>query len=233
MGNTISHILRRQVILLLDVFFIRTIYRRFSRWNKNKNTAGGFNHYRKEKSIVKVTLGCGNSAKEGWFNTDIDVRPNVYYLDATRPFPFPDGSVDIIHTEHMIEHIDIFGGVNLMKESYRVLKKGGILRVVTPDLSFLVNMYLSPDEPLHKRYLQWASNNLYPQLYQEVSAHSPVFVFNNFVRDWGHQLIYDASSLAALSKFTGFETFKIFKSGDSETLELKTMGMPFPKNLIN
>ncbi len=67
-------------------------------------------------------------------------------LDATRPFPFPDGSVDAIHISHMLSNLTRSGARDCLAECFRVLKKGGVLRVSTLDLDRAVREY-DPAEP--------------------------------------------------------------------------------------
>lgn len=45
--------------------------------------------------------------------------------------PFPDNSIESIISHHCLEHIG-YGFVSLIDESYRVLKKGGIFRIIVP-----------------------------------------------------------------------------------------------------
>lgn len=52
--------------------------------------------------------------------------------DITRPLPWASGSVDVIFTEHVIEHITFIQAVGFMREAFRVLKPGGIFRCVAP-----------------------------------------------------------------------------------------------------
>ena len=40
----------------------------------------------------------------------------------------------MVYSEHMFEHVLPMDGAAFLKESYRILKPGGVLRVVTPDL---------------------------------------------------------------------------------------------------
>ena len=56
---------------------------------------------------VRLMIGSGPSKLDGWLATDlIPSRPDVVFLDANDPFPFDDATVDRIHTEHMIEHVE-------------------------------------------------------------------------------------------------------------------------------
>lgn len=54
----------------------------------------------------------------------------------------PDNSVDLIYIGQVIEHLNpIHESPQLLKDCYRMLKSGGILRMTTPDLNILVNAY--------------------------------------------------------------------------------------------
>jgi SAM-dependent methyltransferase len=61
--------------------------------------------------------------------------------------PFPDNSIESIISHHCMEHI-ADGFVRLMDECHRVLKPGGLLRVVVP----LFPSRTAVEDPDHKRY---------------------------------------------------------------------------------
>lgn len=46
--------------------------------------------------------------------------------------PFPDESIESIVSHHFFEHLSSDGFINLLDDCYRVLKKGGILRIIVP-----------------------------------------------------------------------------------------------------
>lgn len=51
--------------------------------------------------------------------------------------PFADNTVDNVYISHVIEHIETAHVKMFFAESHRVLKPGGVLRVVCPDARFL------------------------------------------------------------------------------------------------
>ena len=63
------------------------------------------------------------------------------YLDLTRPLPFADGSVEAIFSSHVFEHLFRGEVASLIAECFRVLKPGGIIRVVVPDLERVVALF--------------------------------------------------------------------------------------------
>lgn len=190
------------------------IYRR-----QKKKTAHIINEYFAKTAIKKLHIGCQDHLIEGWLN--VDLMPgvaSVAYMDATKAFPFPDETFDFIFSEHMIEHITLKEGYLMLQECKRVLKPGGVLRISTPDLQFLMDLYTHPKDALHQEYIE-AYRRFFPQL----SYISEAMVVNNFVRNWGHQFIYDKKTLAYLMQDAGFSGVLFCKVGESRYNELNNI----------
>lgn len=88
----------------------------------------------------------------------------------------------------------------MISESFRVLKPGGRIRLVTPDLDFLVDLARPQMSEIQKAYLSWSTQRFIPWAPQV----APAFVINNFVRNWGHQFIYDEATLRTSLEKAGF-----------------------------
>ena len=71
---------------------------------------------------------------------------NIRLLDATETFPFNDGSIDVIYSSHMMEHLHRDDAINFIRECYRVLRPNGILRLVMPDLRINIKNYLKSND---------------------------------------------------------------------------------------
>lgn len=153
---------------------------------------------------IKITLGTGTTIHPGWIDTDYrPLTSDVLYLNATKAFPFPANSVDYFHTEHMIEHLPLISAQFILRECYRTLKPGGKVRIATPDIMRLNKLLTDPSDPKTSQYAEFALCNVPPKV--EVGTPlTPCMVFNNFVRDWGHQFIYDEATLSALLVRAGF-----------------------------
>ena len=63
--------------------------------------------------------------------------------DLRKGIPFANGTFDCVYHSHVLEHIDRGNALPFLQECFRVLKPGGILRVVVPDLELLTNNYLA------------------------------------------------------------------------------------------
>ena len=62
--------------------------------------------------------------------------------DLRNGIPFEDNSIDVVYHSHMLEHIDRRHVDRFFNEVYRVLKYGGIHRIVVPDFFYLCNEYV-------------------------------------------------------------------------------------------
>lgn len=161
--------------------------------------------YLSDAETRKLHLGCGRHAIEGWLNTDRFCRHGIVYVDVTKNFALPSNTFDYVYCEHTIEHLPYEGGLNLLRESQRVLRSGGTLRLVTPDFVFLKSLHDAEKTPLQKEYLSWSMK-------EWVGTASDVpqemFVINNFVRAWGHQFIYDKATLTQSLLSAGFTSIE-------------------------
>jgi predicted SAM-dependent methyltransferase len=91
----------------------------------------------------------------------------------------------------MIEHVSYPQASLMFAECFRILKRNVTIRIATPDLSFLINLYNRHKSDAENNYIEWATKtSIKGAPYNDV-----VFVINNFVRDWGHQFIYDENTL--------------------------------------
>lgn len=87
----------------------------------------------KRKRILNV--GCGNDT----YGTDfIDLYPQrkeVIKCEVGKDkFPFPSETFDVVYSKCLLEHLRNVGFA--ISEMYRVLKKGGKLRIITDNTSY-------------------------------------------------------------------------------------------------
>lgn len=98
-----------------------------------------------------ANFGCGTTLHEEWDNFDlVPSRPGVRRLDLSRPLPFPTEGYVAIYSSHVLEHFDRGLVRGFLSEVFRVLKPGGIFRVVVPDLEKIVRAYVSAMEEVDR-----------------------------------------------------------------------------------
>lgn len=171
----------------------------------------------------KLHLGCGRNLLEGWLNTDLYEGGDVHFLDVSKPFPFDDTSFSFVFSEHLFEHLPFHEGVAMLRECLRVLKPGGFIRLTMPHLEFLIDLYLHPDKEVNKRYIQWSIDSFDHDVSSfYLDGHYPaMFVLNNFMRFWGHQMLYDKSTIVQILKRIGYQDIKFCQLGESEHEDLR------------
>ena len=67
----------------------------------------------------------------------------VLWADGRSRIPLQSGTVEVLYTAHMLEHLDRDEARQFLAEAYRVIRPDGVIRVVVPDLRKLVEDYLS------------------------------------------------------------------------------------------
>ena len=165
----------------------------------------------KNKTHLKLQVGGGKHTKKGWINADI-IGGDIY-LNATKKFPFKKNSIDIIFAEQFIEHISIEDGAKFLSECNRVLKKGGIIRLATPDLEKLAKLYLhSNPEVKPEDAIARHNKNHNP------SAKTIAHFINDVFRLWGHKFIYDMETLQMLLENSNFKSIQRVKFGESKSI---------------
>ncbi len=125
--------------------------------------------------------------------------------DLNLGIPFRNNEFDLVFSNQLVEHI--YNTDLLLKESFRVLKKGGYFVVITPNLSFWLNRLIFPF-------------GIYP-IFSEVSLKNKTMgtgFLKKFIYEKeavGHIRVFNLPALTDMLKLYGFKTEKI-------------IGIPFP-----
>lgn len=146
----------------------------------------------RDQRDLRINIGAGNDVLPGWVNVDAfapSLDTDVLLIDLRKPLPFADGSALAIYSEHCLEHFDrLRHGRPMLREFFRILRKGGVARVIVPDGGKFLAAYLDPNHPLRAMFpgRPWMD------------------VVNTIARDSGHQFMYDAVTLIADFREAGF-----------------------------
>ncbi len=194
---------------------------------------------------IKLNLGSGPSGINGWLNYDTGVlpwlskRPQLRHLvcilgllpknydvdwpgielvDIRSKFPLDGNSVDYIYCSQVLEHFERYEAINILKESLRVLKLNGVIRVSVPDISKMLLNYneqstKDPETAAREINVLWwgFEKDILPGTF--ISKISRLFI-----RD--HQWHYNVASMKKLLSDAGFRHAKILSFRKGETPDL-------------
>ena len=189
--------------------------------------------------IDRLNLGCGPNAPAGWLNVDgswnawlsnhtylrktlkafgvisknspgaeWNVRPLVH--DLTKPLPFKENSVAVIYGAHVLEHLYLADAQRLLAECLRVLRPGGVIRMVVPDLRSMVASYLKSKNgesppPAERVSAADKLNEMLGFRSPAPPKGNPLFKFYYLWKDFHHhKWMYDSDSLIRYMENAGF-----------------------------
>ncbi len=188
--------------------------------------------------LERLNLGCGPNAPPNWLNVDgswnawFSHHPNLRRAlrttgliktcneksawntkplvhDLAKPLPFLENSFSAVYASHVLEHLYLIQAKQLLSECWRVLKPGGVARIVVPDLRSMVVEYLNrkgEDVPISEKAS--AADVLDERLGFRTQAPpqgNPAFKFYSLWKDFhSHKWMYDSDSLTCYIRDAGF-----------------------------
>jgi predicted SAM-dependent methyltransferase len=127
--------------------------------------------------VKYLNLGCGSRLHPDWTNVDfVSTVDGVLAHDLRTGIPFADGVFHIVYHSHVLEHFGKTEAGKFLKECFRVLRPGGVLRVAVPNLETIARVYLStlqqalehdPNAPLN---YDWIMLELFDQTVRNASG---------------------------------------------------------------
>jgi hypothetical protein len=167
---------------------------------------------------LKVEIG-GIAPRDGWVVTNVNAKTRNF-LDATVRWPVEDGSVQFVYNDNVIEHLTLEAGRAMLRQAYRAMTPGGVIRTVTPDIRQHVDLYLagasSVTGPVGVAYRN-----------KGLSVDHPVDLIRIPIGSFGHHegYLYDFETLRAELEAAGFHSVVQVPPGQSPHLELSGLDL--------
>jgi predicted SAM-dependent methyltransferase len=167
--------------------------------------------YLSSHTVKKLQIGAGGSKGfDDWLNTDIEPQTGEAYLDATKTFPLPDGVLSYVFSEQVFEHLSYRDGLAMLRECHRTLKSGGKIRITTPNLLRLMQLFQDAKTDEMKTYIDGTiTGGYWPEPLPRTISPEAV-ILNYEMRSFGHQFLYDPKTLRQSLELTGFQDIKEF-----------------------
>lgn len=163
------------------------------------------------------------------FNQFALVPGDVIVRDLRHGIPFEENTFDLVYHSHLLEHIDHEHALDFLRECYRVLKRGGVLRVVVPDLESWARRYMASLDS-QPRSSTAEHEQIVASLLEQMVRRAPttrdaqprfvrflesVFLGDSLSTGWAHRWMYDQHTLGALLIRAGFSDPAKVEAGES------------------
>jgi len=206
--------MKKQIRLLINSFGFDII-------RKPKADSSVYNNF-PEKSLQKrrfYNIGAGLFFHPFWTNVDyatehyrqVQNKPFLHYdLMELKPLPIEDNIAELVYSSHTIEHVNDEAALNLLSESYRILKPGGAIRLTTPDAYLEFKAYMINDI----KYWYWVDWYSEPGTWEELYKMplSKASIHQIFLCHFASQLSEISIDDSPLKKYSDSEIKEIFKN---------------------
>ena len=182
-----------------------------------------------------VQYGCGPFSSEQWTNFDSSPTLRLQRLPVVRHFlpksrrffpndvrfgdivaglPVDDRSVIGLYASHVLEHLSLSDCRTALKNSFRILKSGGVFRLVVPDLLGRAEMYISSAQTKSADAAhRFMTDSFLGKAEPSTSMKSRLLrAFGNSAHLW----MWDYPALAKELETVGFVNIRPAKFGDAE-----------------
>jgi SAM-dependent methyltransferase len=168
-----------------------------------------------------LNLGCGPQVIDGFVNIDFFTSPGISYgADIRYPLKISNNIFDGIICEHTFEHLSYVEASRLMHECYRILKPGGILRVIVPDLELFIRNYSNQNKMWFAEWekLMFSESIDFQRVNRRLSSKLEAISF--VTQEYGHVSCWDFETLEFYLTNAGFSEVKkgYFRVGVSPQL---------------
>ena len=127
-----------------------------------------------------LNLACGSKISNhgNWVNVDFkSPNPNVRECNILDGLGYRSQYFDVVYSSQFIEHLSYCVAQKVLEDLAKILKKGGFIRLVTPDLEELSKSYIKylselkikPNKILEEKY-DWIRLEIFDQIVRDFSG---------------------------------------------------------------
>jgi hypothetical protein len=184
---------------------------------------------------IYVQFGCGLCAPDGWINFDASPTlafehlpiigrlytrnarrfpDQVRYGDIVKGLPLPPECAAGIYASHVLEHLAYNDCIRALGNTYRLLRRGGIFRLIVPDLESAARAYLASLQELSP-----AANDLFMEttaLGRRARPRGIGGLLHAWLNTSSHLWMWDAPAMMRGLELQGFRNIRRCRFNDSD-----------------
>lgn len=204
--------------------------------NKNKNITRFVNTTRKMKSWInyylikwnifdygnrwnKVNIGGGRIKIKDFANIDLSLSADIYFDLEKKLLPFLSSTIDTVICISTINYFSRERANDIITDTYRILKNGGVARFATQDLKSIAEKYVQGDKKFFFQKLANGKERFHGQTMAD-KINSWFYGYKTG-RDKSCKYFYDFETLEMIFKEAGFSTVSEKKYMESNIPEIK------------
>ncbi len=165
-------------------------------------------------------IGCGNHRMEKFTHADLNIGKNKsgfpdIFCDISNYIPLPNNHVELIFSRGTMEHLKYAELINCFIENYRILKKGGVVRMLVPDFDIMIKKYLNKkiENKQQKEMARW-------NMYERMPTDGVAETFINSVIYHDHYYLHNFDTLSKALKKCGFVNIRRVSPGETIVTEI-------------
>lgn len=98
-------------------------------------------HPERVKKLDKVNVGAGMDIRDDYINLDHRALEGIDVVADVLDMPFREGTLQEVFTSHVVEHFVQKDLEKILQYWFALLKKGGSLRIITPNIEDMAKKY--------------------------------------------------------------------------------------------
>jgi len=210
-----------------------------------------------ESEGLKLNLGSGRRIIPGWINIDIHplipisripganwllfklgligesayrmrYPRNTLWHDIRKGLPFDDNVADYMYASHFFEHVKEDEAEKILAECFRVLRPGGVLRIVVPDLEILARKYVEKNKEFFKKI---KPDRDLTGAFLDLLNFYPSTLSRRIISGQHHLWMHDYSSMSALLTKVGFSKIERKSFRETKIPDVPSVEVEIPFNL--
>jgi predicted SAM-dependent methyltransferase len=169
---------------------------------------------------TKKWASVSQGVREQWKILDVAGTPDyVHDLNAGEPLPFADNEVDNVYTSHTLEHVRHWLVIPLLTDIHRVLKPGGKIRIVVPNIRIHLKAYMRGDVNWQEK--SWRKRRQ-KETYPNTHLGALLGYFYSYVKTGnrrdGHHMAFDWETLEWCVSQAGFQKIARLKYNECSSV---------------